>query len=262
LNYVTIKNTSIKVSRLAYGTASLHHVFYKNKRIDILNEAINLGISHFDTSPYYGYGLSEIDLGRVINKCRDNVSIATKVGIYPPKGSSTNHTNLWLRKSIGRVFRSVSSPEINWTTKRANLSLESSLKRLKTDYVDFLFLHEPDYFAINSDEFIRWADLMVTQGKVRNMGIAGESENIIPWIHDKSILSSVVQTRDGIKDELNIDLMLKNNIVPQFTYGYLSSGGNQNIKNTMKNAFKRNSHGSVIVSTRKKTRLSELTSML
>ena len=64
------------------------------------------------------------------------------------------------------------------------------------------------------------------------------------------------------KDKLNIDLMLKNNIVPQFTYGYLSSGGNQNIKSTMKNAFKRNSHGSVIVSTRKKTRLSELTSML
>ena len=80
MRYITIKNTDIKVSRLAFGTASLHHIFSRKKRLNLLEDALMLGISHFDTSPYYGYGLSEIDLGLMSKGRRDHVSITTKIG--------------------------------------------------------------------------------------------------------------------------------------------------------------------------------------
>ena len=261
MRYITIKNTDIKVSRLAFGTASLHHIFSRKKRLNLLEDALMLGISHFDTSPYYGYGLSEIDLGLMSKGRRDHVSITTKIGLYPPVASSENIYSVWTRKTIGKAFSKIITPEVNWSINRAALSLETSLRRMDTDYVDFLFLHEPNFLLINSDEFLKWFEAVISQGKVRYVGIAGEPRTILPWLNKESAISRIIQTRDGHKESKVVDLMTDNGHAPQFTYGYISSSNAKNIDKVIKNASSRNSSGSIIVSTRKKERLADLANL-
>jgi aryl-alcohol dehydrogenase-like predicted oxidoreductase len=263
MKYITIDKTNIKTSKLAYGTASLHHIFSSKKRLELLKEALTLGISHFDTSPYYGFGLSELDLGLLCKNQRDRVTITTKVGLYSPIGSSTSLPNIWTRKIMGRITPTLTTPEVNWNINRAMLSLEDSLKRMKTDYVDFLCLHEPDLSLIYTDEFLRWLEKIVSQGKVRYTGLAGEPKTIIPWLKsDDNAVLKIIQTRDGLKEEGDVDFMTEAGRKPQFTYGYVSANESKDIGTIMKNAFSRNNFGSVIVSTRKKSRLLELSNLV
>jgi aryl-alcohol dehydrogenase-like predicted oxidoreductase len=85
----------------------------------LVKEAINLGINFFDTAPNYGLGKSETILGKAINGIRDKVVINTKFG-HQANG------------------------EINFDSRNIKKSIQSSLERLQTDYIDSLILHNPD----------------------------------------------------------------------------------------------------------------------
>ena len=110
MQYLTIRNTNINVSRVSFGTASLHHLLSPKKRNMLLEKALSLGITHFDTSPYYGYGLSEVELGKMLKGQRNDITISTKVGLYPPKNTSYNLFNIWTRKAIGKFYSKLSKP--------------------------------------------------------------------------------------------------------------------------------------------------------
>ena len=262
MQYLTLRNTNINVSRVSFGTASLHHLLSPKKRNMLLEKALSLGITHFDTSPYYGYGLSEVELGKMLKGQRNDITISTKVGLYPPKNTSYNLFNIWTRKAIGKFYSKLSKPEIDWSVKVANLSLEQSLKRLNTDYVDFLFLHEPNMIIIETEEFTKWIEELIKQGKIRHGGLAGLPKFIQPWIEKSHPLCKVIQTRDSPADREIINSFSINGHMPQFTYGVLSqisqSDPLNNVEKIMQNALQRNYSGSVIVSTRKLLRLKEL----
>ena len=265
MQYLTIRNTNINVSRISFGTASLHHSISAKKRIMLLERALSLGITHFDTSPYYGYGLSEVDIGKVSKVQRNKITIATKVGLYPPKNSSYNSFNILTRKVVGKFYSKLSKPEIDWSIQVAKQSLEASLKRLNTDYVDFLFLHEPNMAIIETEEYIKWTEELIKKGKIRHCGLAGLPKLIKPWIDKSHSLCQIIQTRDSSSDSGLIKSFSNKGHIPQFTYGLLShipkSKPINNIEKIMKNALQRNSSGSVIVSTRKLSRLEELTNI-
>ena len=106
-----------------------------------------------------------------------------------------------------------------------------------------------------TDEFLKWFEVIKAQGKVRCIGLAGEPESIMPWLHSNHLEFSVIQTRDGFKEEESVDLMTKTGYRPQFTYGYISSNKSPDVKAIMKKAFLRNRSGSIIISTRRKERL-------
>ena len=59
-----IDKTKISTSHLGFGTSYLHHIFSQKKRIKILETVFENAITHFDTSPYYGNNLAELDLGK------------------------------------------------------------------------------------------------------------------------------------------------------------------------------------------------------
>lgn len=259
--YSTIENTDIRVSRISFGTASLHHQFSASQRQGLLETAASAGISHFDTSPYYGYGLAEADLGVFMQGRREHFTVTTKVGLYPFGGAAHGALGVWSRKAIGKLYPRWSVAEVDWCIQRAADSLNASLKRLKTDYVDFLFLHEPEIGLVNADEFLRWLEIERANGKVRYWGLAGLPALLVPWLRVGHPLALVLQTKDDLINR-TADFVLESGRKLQFTYGYLSStvrdGSTESATDVVRNALLRNTHGSVLVSTRRADRIQQL----
>ena len=261
----SIDGVGIQVSRLGFGTGSLHHIFSSKVRGELLAAAIDSGITHFDTAPYYGYGLAENDLGRIVQKRRADFTITTKVGLYPQGGFSSTSINLWSRKLLGKMLPKMSGPRKVWEIDHARSSLYQSLKRLKTDYIDFLFLHEPDLNMINKGEMFEWLKAERDKGSIRAWGLAGIRELVEPFLQSEYQLDSVIQTQDSI-DNYEADFVFKAGRSLQFTYGYISSARltrqDMSVKKIMQNALERNNTGSILVSTQSPQHLYEITKMV
>ncbi|TDJ07313.1 MAG: aldo/keto reductase [Deltaproteobacteria bacterium] len=95
----------------------------ENESITLLNKARERGIKVFDTAPIYGFGTSEIRMGKAFAKCREEVFIVSKGGITWDQNKRVDLDN---------------SPRV--ITKM----LEDSLKNLSTDYLDIYMIHWPD----------------------------------------------------------------------------------------------------------------------
>lgn len=257
---IVIENTDVRVSRLSFGTGSMHHLFSAQQRQRLLEAAALAGITHFDTAPYYGYGIAEADLGHFLHRRRGAFTVTTKVGLYPYGGAAQGAMDVWARKALGRIYSRLSAPEVNWQVQRAARSLNDSLKRLKTDYVDFLMLHEPDINLLDRDKFLRWLECEQASGKVRYWGLAGNPVLIKQWLQKKQHLAMVLQTKDDLITKV-ADFVMANGRQLQFTYGYLSSrSNNENMTASavINKALMRNTQGSVLVSTRRAERITEL----
>src|SRR5258708_7836414 len=81
---ITVGKTELQISRLGLGTAPLGGLFERVPEEDAhaaIKQAVDAGVSFFDTAPLYGYGLSESRLGAVLSGLpRDRFVVATKVG--------------------------------------------------------------------------------------------------------------------------------------------------------------------------------------
>lgn len=251
MRYNVIENTDITVSHVAYGTASLHRVFRAKERQRLLEAAAEIGITHFDTSPFYGFGLAEKDLGRFLRGRRSRFTVTTKVGLYSRGHAGYSVTSVWMRKAVGKVAPKLSLPEVNWEVSRASMSLKASLQRLNTEYVDFLLLHEPVFGLVAEDEFVRWIEQEVSKGTVRAWGVAGASNSVRPFVVNRSPLAKVIQTQDTL-EKGQADFVLKWGRKLQFTYGYISSslqtGQGAGVVGVLRQALQRNPTGAVIVS--------------
>ena len=257
-----IYNTDILVSRLGFGTASLHHLFRYSERLSVLQAAIDAGITHFDTSPYYGYGLAELDLGSFLkSERRYQITLATKVGLYPWGLAASSAAGVWCRKALGQLYPHVSLPVVNWSLSAARKSLAASLGRLGTDYVDFLFLHEPVPELLQTDEIPRWLQSLVEKGVIRAWGVAGLASQVAPLMTSNSPLAGVVQTRDTLIGR-EADFLLMAGRSLQFTYGYLSAhaagrSGADSVE-IIQQALNRNRTGCVLFSSRKVERVRQV----
>lgn len=95
----------------------------ENDSIDLLKLAFELGIRLFDTAPIYGFGLSEVRIGKAFKANRDEVFIVSKSGVHWHENKRVDMTN---------------DPKI--TQKM----LEQSLRDLNSDYIDLYMIHWPD----------------------------------------------------------------------------------------------------------------------
>jgi aryl-alcohol dehydrogenase-like predicted oxidoreductase len=156
MEYVRLGSTGLKVSRLCLGAMTYGSkkwrpwVLEEEDSRPFIRRAIELGINFFDTSDVYSLGRSEEILGRALkdfSASRDKVVIATKV--FFPLEDDPNQRGL-SRKHIMR-------------------SIDSSLKRLGTDYVDLYQIHRFDYEA-PIEETLRALDDIVRSGKALYIG--------------------------------------------------------------------------------------------
>lgn len=150
MEYRRFGNSGLKVSLIGLGgnTFGKHFQFGKYNdeaaSIALVHYAAELGINLIDTGDMYSAGDSERYIGKAIRGRRSEFIIASKVG--QPCGDGPNDTGL----SRGHIMNSI----------------EGSLSRLGTDYVDIYYAHRPDPDT-PPEETLRAFDDLVRQGKVR-----------------------------------------------------------------------------------------------
>ena len=257
MEQITLTNTQLAVSRLSFGTSRLHHLRTSCCRQQLLHESVAHGFTHFDTSPYYGDGIAEHELGRFLATSNQNITVATKVGMYPSRPRTHLAANVWARKLIGKFVPNMSKARVNWSVRYARQSLNESLLSLQRDFVDILFLHEPNPNLIRTDEWIKWLEDIKARGKVRYWGVAGSREQFQQWAKSGAKLAHLLQVRDSLNMELDWHSTFGR--APQFTFGYLTATDQvDGVTKTLQKALSRNPMGSVLVSTRKLHRIKQL----
>ena len=136
------------VSTLGFGAAPIGNLFKTvsdDEAAGAIATAWERGVRYFDTAPHYGLGLSEVRLGRgLAGKDRSEFVISTKVGrlltINPsPTGSDLESGGFAVRDDLLRT--------LDYSGDGVKRSIEESLTRLGMDYVDIVYVHDPDDYA-------------------------------------------------------------------------------------------------------------------
>jgi len=163
MNLRMLGNTGLTVSEIGFGTWGIGgsaegDVAYgptnDGDSIQALRRAFDLGVNFFDTSDLYGFGHSERLLADAFQGLRQKVIIASKVGFAKQNGS------------LGQDF----SPQ------HIRSSLEQSLRRLRSDYIDLYQLHSPAIADLQQEPGI--LDLLYSfqkEGKIRAVGVSARS---------------------------------------------------------------------------------------
>lgn len=174
MKYRQLGQTGLEVSALSFGASSLGSVFRETddeESIRTVHSAIDFGINYIDVSPYYGNTKAETVLGQAIRQLpRDKFLLSSKAGRY---GES----------------------DFDFSAQRIVRSVEESLERLHTEYLDILFLHDIEFVPaqVILEEAIPAMDELKKQGKIRFSGISGLPlalfEQLIPQTDVDAILS-------------------------------------------------------------------------
>jgi aryl-alcohol dehydrogenase-like predicted oxidoreductase len=176
---------------IGFGCAYIMGGFEKKRNIKLLLSAFDCDIKYFDTAPMYGQGTSEEVVGEAFASNRHRISIATKVGIphstYTRKAEFLRAIATPIRRYLPKVSRGAAtvlykagpsrpSPR-NLTPLAVVRSVEDSLIRLRTDYVDLLLLHDAMLHEV-TPELIDGISRMKSAGKVLRLGVASSVSDI------------------------------------------------------------------------------------
>jgi D-threo-aldose 1-dehydrogenase len=203
-----LAQTGLEASRLGFGCVQL--TAHRNRRdaVAILEHAFSQGITHFDIARAYGFGRAESILGEFLRGKRSEVTVATKFGLQPPSGLAGNGKIIDAAKTILRPFpgllrrakaRGAAMGRSGLFTPDAAIqSLETSLRELKTDYVDLFLLHEATLVEAGSQVLIEALDRQVKAGKVRCLGIASDFEKLSGDRSQLPLSYQVLQFNDNV----------------------------------------------------------------
>ena len=161
MKYRSLGKTELEVSAVGFGVWTVSAGWWgrvdERDGVNLLNQALDLGISFFDTADAYGRGYGEEILAKALGKKRCNNVIGTKFGY-------DFHTQIW---EEGRT----ELPQ-DFSSEFVRRACEQSLRRLNTDYIDLYQLHNPRMEAIESDELFETLEALVDEGKIRYYGVA------------------------------------------------------------------------------------------
>jgi aryl-alcohol dehydrogenase-like predicted oxidoreductase len=163
MQYRTLGNTGIRVSEIGFGgwaiggsaDASGTPLGWGKTNDDeslaAIRRARDLGVTFFDTADSYGFGRSESLLGIVLSRKRQDVVIATKVGVVRDAGAA-------LKKDFSKqhIFQAI----------------DGSLRRLRTDYVDLYQAHNPTIEQLQREEIQEAMERLQEIGKIRYWGVS------------------------------------------------------------------------------------------
>src|SRR5215212_1525007 len=161
MRYRRLGDTDVSISEVGFGVWTVSTGWWgevnEARSVKLLRLAHEKGINYFDTADTYGSGLGETLLRDAFGGMRDEVVISTKIGY-----DFYNHT----------ARRGQQERPQDWSEEFIRFALEQSLKRLGTDYIDFLQLHNTKMDAIENDELFELMEEFKREGKVRAYGVA------------------------------------------------------------------------------------------
>ena len=161
MKYRNLGGTDISVSEVGFGVWTVSTGWWgevvEDRSVRLLRQAHERGINYFDTADTYGSGKGETLLADAFGHMRDRVVISTKIGY-----DFYNHT----------ARRGQQERPQDWSEDFLRFALEQSLKRLDTDYIDFLQLHNTKMDAAENDELFALMESFKEEGKIRAYGAA------------------------------------------------------------------------------------------
>lgn len=173
LKYRKLGNTGLDVSVLSFGASSLGGVFrdiQKEEGVRTVHTAIDMGINLIDVSPYYGLTQAETVLGEALRSIpRDRYVLSTKAGRY-------------------------GQDEFDFSANRLKRSAEESLRRLGTDYLDILLLHDIEFGSPEQvlEEGIPALEQLKKSGIIRYFGVSGLPLNIFDVALSRTALDVIL----------------------------------------------------------------------
>ncbi|MGD2162489.1 MAG: aldo/keto reductase [Anaerolineales bacterium] len=160
MEYRFLGRTGVRVSELCFGTMSFGGDADRETSRAMFDRCRDAGINFFDCANVYQHGLSEEILGELIQDCRDEVVITSKV--YFPMGEDINARGA--------------------TRYHIMQQAEASLKRLNVEVIDVYFIHRFDDVT-PLDETLRALDDLVSQGKI----LYPAASNFAAWQVEKAL---------------------------------------------------------------------------
>lgn len=181
MNYTTLPNTDIKVSKICLGTMTFGEQNSENDAHSQLDYAIEKGINFIDTAEMYPIAAREATLGKTeryigtwLKKSgkRENLVIATKI-------SGPNRGMTYIRNPL------------DFSKKNIHEAVDLSLKNLQTDYIDLYQMHWPErimnmfgqrgvseidtHWQENFFEVLSVYDGLIKEGKIKHIGVSNEN---------------------------------------------------------------------------------------
>ncbi len=208
MEYVTLKNSEIKVSRLCMGGCPMGQYGWgevqEQELIDAVNVAIDNGVTMFDTADAYGLGKGEETLAKALGARRKEVVVASKFGV---------------RVENGKTFYD-NSP------KYIEKALFQSLKRLKTDYIDLYQIHYRDGVT-PIGEVIETLEKFKSNGDIRAYGLSNIHTADLQEL--KSYAGKFTSMQDEYslacrKNERDLTVVAKELALTPMTWGSLGQG--------------------------------------
>ena len=221
---------SLRISELGFGCAAVAGRVSRKDSLLALGAACDAGVTFYDTARSYGYGQSEGVVGEFLQGRRQSVVLCTKFGIMPAAAGGWKQKIKPLAQVAVRAFpglRGMAQKQVQdqfvanlFTTETLRLSLEASLRELKTDYVDMLLMHAAPVTVLQQHDLLEAMGRLVESGQVRTAGISGDLAVIGRYFADRPAPLTTAQfalnlSNIGFAEECrrNDDLMLVGNHV-------------------------------------------------
>jgi aryl-alcohol dehydrogenase-like predicted oxidoreductase len=229
---IAIPGISARIPVIGFGCGALTSSGEK-KALELLETAFDAGVRHFDVARYYGYGESEGILGKFAKSRRSQITITTKFGIEPPQRTNALRMAMQAGRKLVKYVPAargflqrqaqglVKTSSFNATD--AQTSLETSLRELGTDYVDFFLLHDYVPSENSADELVAFLLQSVKSGKIRYFGLGTGIDSILTALQCQPELCGVFQFENSalIRNSLKLPPETANR--PTFTHGPLSA---------------------------------------
>jgi L-galactose dehydrogenase len=189
MQYRRLGKTEMNVSIIGFGASPLGNVFEdcdEKIGIESVHCAIDQGINFFDVAPFYGITLAETRLGKALEGKRKDIILATKCGRYGLR-------------------------DFDFSYDRIMKSVDESLKRLNTDYIDLFQLHDIEFGSKEQvlNEAIPAIQKIKESGKARFIGITGLPVNYLAEIARTVEIDTVLSWAhyNLLADEINAELV-------------------------------------------------------
>ncbi|MDE2743532.1 MAG: aldo/keto reductase, partial [Gemmatimonadota bacterium] len=161
----TLGRTGLEVTQLGFGAAERglpDEAEYDDQAGGVLNAALDAGINLVDTAP--DYGASEERVGKYLGHRRDEFFLATKCGCnIDEEGNRLDPNHLW-------------------TAERLRTNIDQSLRRLKTDCVDLLQMHNPTVEDVELGGLIEVLEDIRQAGKTRFIGVSSTLPHLAAFV--------------------------------------------------------------------------------
>jgi L-galactose dehydrogenase len=172
MEYRQLGNTELIVSQMGFGCSPFGDLYNSLDQVEAehtVRMAIDEGINYFDVSPFYGITLAEKRLGKALGKRRHEVVLATKCGRY-------------------------GFTAFDYSAKTVENGFNASLRRLKTDYVDLLQVHDVEFGDYEQivEETLPALQRIREAGKARYVGITGYPLEMLARIASSTQIDSIL----------------------------------------------------------------------